>query len=299
MKNLRKEDLSLHCYVKDHVLPRNYVEFEEFVPLSFMSGISTDTSFVYEALTEMIPSPTSPGRGWVYFDEGFSLVSGTMEQINRVTVYSGSEVNGVLDLGVIPDTEYIIDYVDGRIVTSGTCDPTYVSYYWNYVSVVDEWDHVRAAEPPIMAIDVKPNLKGGYQLGGGIKNSRLVTIHIFASSKAERDDLVEYMYDAFYLNSCFYYDFPDGTILDFDGTFYGRKEDANKLTYLIDRSTVSGVIGNLEFHDVKARNVELPNIVIGSYETTLSDLNSYRARIDFEMISYTDGTVYENYKTCN
>jgi hypothetical protein len=150
MGRLRKEDLSLYYYIKDIVL-YPFMEMEEFIALSYMATASDpddqfDPYYVYEALTEMIPDPTERGRGWVYFDDildangtclqHYILVSGTNahgdqclgtpEQSNRITVYD-STVSGV-----ISDQNYMVDYIDGRIITSGTTTPAYVSYYWNY-----------------------------------------------------------------------------------------------------------------------------------------------------------------------
>jgi hypothetical protein len=188
----------------------------------------------------------------------------------------------------IPDTEYLIDYMDGRIITSGTCQPTYVSYYWNYVSVVDEWAAIEAAKPPVIVIDMYGTDKGGYQLGGGKKETRKVDIHVFASNPSERNDIVEAIYDSLYLKSCPLYDFPEGTILDYDGTWFGRKEDPNKLTSVFNRTTYPNIIGNLTFENVTTRHVSLPLVMTRDRnEVMLSDLNAYRSKISFDLVSYT------------
>jgi hypothetical protein len=309
MRKLRKEDLSLYYHIK-HLALIDFIEFEEFAPLREleMHEACTEEIRVYAALTdwcehdETLPNPTERGRGWVYLDEETvlsgtycgSTVSGSsyVEQRTRVTLYtlSGSIVSGVesIDYVPIPDTEYIVDYMDGRIITSGTCEPTHVSYYWNYVSVVDEWAAIEAAKPPVIVIDTYGTDKGGYQLGGGKKETRKVDIHVFASNPAERNDIVESIYDSLYLKSCPLYDFPEGTILDYDGTWFGRKEDINKLTSLFNRTTYPGIIGNLQFENVTARHVSLPLVMTRDRnEVMLSDLNAYRSKISFDLVSYT------------
>lgn len=289
MTKLRKEDLSLYYYIKDSVLI-DFAELEEDVPLEYVPAISSETSFVYEALTDMLPSPTARGRGWLYFD----TVSGTSpfcdrglptrEQSDRVTVYDslGATISG---------NNYIVDYIDGRIVTSGTVSPVEVSYDWHYVSVVDEWAAIQAEDPPVVVIDTHGTDKSGYQLGGGRKEGRKVSIHIFASSTAERNDIVEKIYDSLYLKSIPIYDFPQGSVLDYDGTFYNRKNNLDKDTNLFDRTVVSGV-GNLFFDNVTSRHVNLPLVMSrGTDQVMLSDLNAYRSKISFDMFSYTDGTI--------
>jgi hypothetical protein len=309
MRKLRKEDLSLYYHIK-HLALIDFIEFEEFAPLQEleMHEACTEAIRVYAALTEWcehdetLPNPTERGRGWVYLDEETvlsgtycgSTVSGSsyVEQRTRVSLYtiSGSVVSGVesIEYVLVPDTEYIVDYMDGRIITSGTCEPTHVSYYWNYVSVVDEWAAIEAAKPPVIVIDMYGTDKGGYQLGGGKKETRKVDIHVFASNPAERNDIVESIYDSLYLKSCPLYDFPEGTILDYDGTWFGRKEDINKLTSLFNRTTYPGIIGNLQFENVTARHVSLPLVMTRDRnEVMLSDLNAYRSKISFDLVSYT------------
>lgn len=313
MRKLRKEDLSLYYHIK-HIALIDFIEFEEYAPLNELElhEACTDSVKVYAALVEWcqgegamyetLPNPTERGRGWVYLDEE-TVLSGTycgetisgsnyIEQSNRVFVYtiSGTTISGVpvMEYVEIPDTEYLIDYMDGRIITSGTCQPTHVSYYWNYVSVVDEWAAIEAAKPPVIVVDMYGTDKGGYQLGGGKKETRKVDIHVFASNPSERNDIVEAIYDSLYLKSCPLYDFPEGTILDYDGTWFGRKEDPNKLTSVFNRTTYPNIIGNLTFENVTTRHVSLPLVMTRDRnEVMLSDLNAYRSKISFDLVSYT------------
>jgi hypothetical protein len=302
MKNLRKEDLSLYFYLKNVVLV-DFIEIEEDIPMEFISEASCyEVGYVYSALTEMIPSPTDRGRGWVYFDTcsgttticnldsdgnvltDYPTTSGIKEQSNMITVYDS---NGV----IIPDTEYIIDYIDGRVVTSGTATPDRIDYHFHYISLVDEWAAIQAAEPPVVVIDVMGTDKGGYQLGPGKRVVRKVDIHVFASDTAERNDIVETIYDGLYLRHCPLYDFSEGTVLEYDGTWYGRKENLNKLETLFNNSHVQGYLGDrcvLQFENVTTRHISLPLIMTQNRdEVMLSDLNAYRSKISFDMVSYT------------
>lgn len=310
MSVLRKSDLSLYLYLKDTVL-NCFVEREEYIPLQLMPELSDLTSYVYEALTEMVPSPTDTGRGWVHFDAvsgtnvnnctpftsvsgtdcNGDLVWGTPEQSERVVVYETS-VGGTLNS--VSCAEYMIDYIDGRIISSRALETPYVSYYWNYVSVVDEWAAVEASETPVVVIDVHGTDKSGYQLGGGKKIIRKVDIHVFASNPAERNDLIESLFDGLYNRSCSLYEFPTGSVLDYDGTFYGRRDTstpANKLTFLFSRESVSNM-ESLYFDNVTSRHISLPLLLSQSGDKImLSDLNSYRSKISFNLFSYDDRNV--------
>lgn len=303
MSKLRKEDLSLYYYIKDRVLC-NFIETEEYVPLQYIEELSCRyESEVYAANSSMIPSPIERGRGWVYFDkvvnnnglcidsytttsgyrpDGTYVAYGTPEQSNMIVV---RDVDGT----VISGTEYMIDYIDGRVVTSGTCSPYTVDYSFHYIAVVDEWAAIEASDPPVIVIDIMGTDKTGYQLGGGKKATRKVDIHVFASDPAERNDIVEALYDGLYLKSAPVYSFPNGSVLDYDGTFFGRKENMNKLETLFDRSRESGIIGNMEFNNVTSRHVNLPLLMTRSTdEVMLSDLNAYRSKVSFELVTYVN-----------
>lgn len=312
MKNLRKEDLSLYRYLKDTVL-REFVEKEEMVPLELLTELSCHGSYVYQAQSVLDPSPIDRGRGWVFFDcpqydaegdciyttdtcvpefvtvtgtdSGGTDCTGTPEQSNRVVIYDES-------LTAISGTPYLIDYADGRIIMeTNTVVPKFVDYYWNYISVVDEWAAIEAAEPPVVVIDTSGTDKEGYQLGGGKKVKRKVDIHVFAGNTSERNDIIETIHDGLYLKSAPVYDFPTGDVLDYDGTFYGRKHTFNKLTSLFNRTSLndlSELHGGMAFTKVSSRHVNLPLLMSRNRgEVILSDLNAYRSRVSFEIETYT------------
>lgn len=312
MNRLRKETTSLHRYIKDTVL-REFVESEQSVELEIIKDISYDNSFVYQALVDLeFQNSSDVGRGWLFFDctnydsNGYCVYSdnscspefvvvsgtdasgdfcyGTPEQINRVTVYDEY-------LNTIPPENYVIDYIDCRIITSDELIvPKYVDFHWNYVSLVDEWTLVRVAKPPIVVIDINGITKEGYQLGGGSKNNPTVDLHIFAGSSSERTDLVDVIYNGLYLKSAPIYEFPTGDVLDYDGTFYGRKENSDRFTTLFSRNTLNelGIThGGIRFDNVTARNVRMPDMLTRDRnEIMLSGYNNFRAKISFDMISF-------------
>jgi len=317
MSVLRKEDLSLYLYIKDTVL-KNFQETVELAPLNIINNLCSSNSFVYECASDIAPSPTGRGRGWVYFDTSNSTSScepyvsvsgtngdgdiayGTPEQSNKVTLYE-TTASG---LQVVDWKEYMIDYSDGRIIINRELLEPKVTYTWNYVSVVDEWAAVEADDTPVIVIDVNSTNKSGYQLGGGKKSERRVDIHLFASNPAERNDISEVIYDGLYNKSCPLYNFNSGSVIDYDGTFYGRKHlmdrepnPIDKTSYLFDRGLVEG-INKLYFDSVNSRNVSLPVVMSTSREgVMLSDLNSYRARINFNMYSYDNRNLYSTNNT--
>lgn len=316
MKQLRKEDMSLYRYIKDVALV-DFVEKEEMASLEIMPEICSSGVYVYQTLTDQVcvpdsdlfPKPTDHGRGWVFFDcpykdvdgycvsssgtytmvsgtdaEGTSCI-GTPEQSDRVVIYDDNLVT-------ISGVDYLIDYIDGRLVLgTDSITPAYVDYYWNYVSVLDEWPDTNAPEVPIVVVAVDQTDKMGYQLGAGKHVRRKAALHIFASSAAERSDLTETLYDALYLKCAPVYDFPTGDVLDVDGTFYGRKEDSNKLTSLFNRTTQNdlGILhGGMTFHEVQSRNIKTQSLIEGAYGAIqASDLNAYRSIISFEIQTYT------------
>lgn len=263
MKNLRREDLSLQHCIKNNILLDAFVETETDVSLTYLSDVSTSVSYVYEAESNMVPLPTSRGRGWVYVDSYADHV----EQSNSVIVKD--------NLGtVISGTNFMIDYVDGRVIfPNNTFNPVTVTYRWNYVAVVNEWSLIESSDVPVVVVDISEFRKEGFQLGGGKRVPRRVHLHVFASNTAERDDLVEVLYDGIYLKSCANQQFNKGTMIDWDGTFNENYE-------------YSVFNGNcyLKFDNLISRNINPPLLGVPSRDVTmLIDLNRYRARLSFDM----------------
>ncbi len=288
MYRMRTEDSSVYLYIKDTVLsPFIETQLQELVV--FEEYMSSDTSHVYSIESDLEPSPFERGRGLVYFDDLINVplvpdgtVSGTKEQRNRVKLYDEA-------MTLIDDNSYMVDYVDGRFITYPNIKPTYVSYDWNYVSVVDEWSAIIAADPPVVVIDLSATKKEGFQLGGGKKVTRKGTLIIFASSTSERNDLAEVLYDGLYLKSCPNYAFPEGTVLDYDGTFNGRKNVLDKDANEFSREILKGV-SDLKFDNVEMKHINLSiTMNKGKDEVALSDLNAYRSKITFDLVSWVEG----------
>lgn len=285
MYKLRKEDSSVYLYLKDLVLSE-FIEFQEKDSLVYSDTMSSEKYKVYTIDSYSDVNPFARGRGIVYFDDlsneplaASATYSGTREQINRVIVYD--EV-----LSIINETDYVVDYVDGRILALTEEIPAYVDYYWNYVGIVDEWDMVSTAKVPVVVLDINATKKEGFQLGGGKKVIRKGSVIIFASSSSERNDITEVLYDGLYLKSCPLYEFEKGMVLDYDGTFKGRKENLIKDTNLFSRITIDHT-SNLMFENVEMRHINLPTASTAS--TLPSDLNAYRSRITFDLVSYVEG----------
>lgn len=267
MKRVRKEDISLNHYIRNTVLA-DFIE-NDTATLVYLNEESSTGSYVYEAQSQLTPLPNGLGRGWCYLDNPSDIT----EQQNCVTVYDefGSVISG---------TDYRIDYIDGRVIFPNTAIvPSSVTYKWNYISVVDEWGLVESSEVPIVVIDISGFTKEGFQLGAGKRVPRKVNFHVFATDTAERDDIMETLYDGLYLRSCDNQSFPKGTMLDWNGTFNNNYEYA----------TISGS-SSLKFEDVEARSVSVPLMTIPNREMMmLSDVNRYRGRVRFTMYHWDEG----------
>ena len=269
MYALRLEDLSLQHFIKNKILADHFVETERDVDLTYLSDISTSSSYVYQADSNMDPLPSSRGRGWVYLDN----YSDNSEQTNSVIVKDS--------LGtVISGSNYMVDYIDTRVIfPNDGFSPAVVTYQWNYVAVVNEWDLIEASDVPVVVVDIVGFTKEGFQLGGGKRVPRRVHLHVFASNTAERDDLVEVLYDGIYLKSCAMQEFTKGTMMDWDGTFNDNYE----------YSVINGSC-YLKFENLASRNISPPLLGIPSRDVTmLIDLNRYRARLSFDMFHIEEG----------
>lgn len=269
---MRLEDQSLQHWIKGALIPLKWVEKVTNVPLVYNPNKSR-----FEAQIVWLPNFLEEGRGWVYFDAvgtGSCVLNSipTAEQSSRITVYNAVG-------GTISSAHYIVNYSDGAIVASGdttTPDgvPTTIDFTQYYVSVIDGWPGTEPPELPIVAVELGPYDKQPFQLGGGRKAVRNGTIHIFATSSAERDDLTEFLFDALYNRHIPVLDFREGEPLNYDGTF---------------NTSFSGPILQLNtnddsifyFRDVKAEPIH----VRGNY----TDINRFRSRIMFVMESYRDG----------
>lgn len=276
MKALRKEDLSLHHYLKNNVL-QDFIEEEKGVPLVYLSDESivppfesySGVSYVYEVVSNMEPSVVSKGRGLVYLDNP----SDTEEQTSSgtLTVYDAVGT-------VISGSNFDVDYVDGRVIFDNRdVIPASIDYKFHYVSLVDEWPDVQVADVPVVSIGISNFVKQGFQLGAGKFVMRRMDLNIFASNQAEKDDISECIYDNLYLKSCAHQTFTKGTMLDWDGRFN------NDYKYdIVDNSS------SLKFDNVESRTIKSTLMVPSRDSTMLSDLNRYRSRISFDMVHWEE-----------
>ena len=269
----RMEDMSLQHWLKDVLLPMQWVEQVVDCPLVFNNDKQR-----FEAQIVWLPNFLEEGRGWVYFDpagSGTCVKSDipATEQSTRVAVKNESDVT-------ITSSLYTINYLDGAIVLPGGAattaegTPTTVDFTQYYVSIIDGWPGTEPPEPPLIAVELKGYVKQPFQIGGGRKAIRNVVIHVFATSSAERDDLTEFLYDALYNRHIPVFDFREGEPLNFDGTY---------------NTDWTGPLLQLNLNDDALfyfRNVKVDNI---TGRQDWSDLNRWRSKISFTMESYRDG----------
>jgi len=195
------------------------------------------------------------------------------EQQSAITVYSGSGA-------VISGSDYMVDYIDGRIITaSDSIVPAAVTYKYFYVSLVNEWEDIEAADVPVVVVNIESFKKEGFQLGGGRVVPRRCHLHIFATNRSERDDLSELLYDGINQKCCPNQNWTKGSILDWNGTF----NDA----YIYETIEYHS---SLRFENVVSRNINPPLLggIPRKNMIMLSDLNRYRARIDFDMFHWEE-----------
>ena len=140
--------------------------------------------------------------------------------------------------------------------------------------MIDGWPGTNPPDAPLVAIEMGSYRKGPYQIGPGRIAKRNVTIHIYATSSSERDDLTEFLYDAFYNRHLAVLDYRQGEPLNYDGTF---------------NTAWTGDLLQLDNNDdalFNFRNVRAEPI---SFREEWSDLNMWRAKITFVAESYRMG----------
>ncbi len=269
---LRMEDMSLFHYIKDVIIPIKWVEKVVDAPLVYNADKQR-----FDAQIVWLPNFLGEGRGWVYFDQqgAEDCVTNSppgQEQTTRVTVKNESG-------STIDSSNYTVNYKDGAIVAIGGTTtpqgvPTTVDFYQYYVSVIDGWPGTSPPEPPLVAVDITGFKKKPFQLGGGRKSVRRVSLHVFATSSSERDDLTEWLHDAVYSRGVAVLDYRNGEPLNYDGTFNdGWSADLLQLNNNDDAI--------FKFEDVDVSFI--------SARQDWSDLNRWRSKISFTMVSYRDG----------
>lgn len=247
ISRLSKEQLSLYYYLKYEVISPAFAENVTNDSLEYDASLG---GYVAQA-TGVEPSPTSEGRGWVFFDDTLVgdkyVVDTSAEQTSKVSVTGASS--------------YTVDYVRG-VIKNPDATPTSVSYYWNYVSVLKYWPGVTPPPLPFVTISIESTTKEGFQLGGGVKNIRRVYIDIFATNTLERDDLTDTIQTALFDRTIAIKDFSTGSYLKYDGTF------DTSLSLPLDS------LGYMYMMDAEARNVHISSdwTEINKYRSTISSM---------------------------
>ncbi len=244
---LRIYELSIINYLKYEILPLAFAEREVTVPLVLDNDLGG-----YVAQSQMVPLPSSPGRGWQFFDEatvnGKQVINTIAEQTGRVQVAGAST--------------YTLDYVNGVVINPNTV-PSAVTYYWNYVSVIPGWPGATPPPTPIVAVDIDTSARGGFQLGGGSRDVIDVAIYVFATDEAEKRDITSVIHDALFNRTLPVRNWHEGSYLNFDGTFNTG----------FSPTVVSG-LGLGVFTEVVSR--------LNGPRIDISELNKHRSRITFQ-----------------
>lgn len=268
---MKLEDSSVQHWLKEAILPLKWVERVQNVPLTFSPERQR-----FEAEIVWLPNFLDEGRGWVYFDNvgAQSCVLNsvpTQEQTTRVEVFN--EGGSTID-----SSHYDINYLDGALTISGSTTPqgtpTTVTFTQHYVSLIDGWPGTEPPDPPIVAVQTENFDKHPFQIGGGRKAVRRYSIHIFATSSSERDDLTEFIHDALYNRHIPVIDYREGEPLTYDGFFNPTYSGA-----LLTLNNNDDAL--LYFRDIRAEYVNA--------RPEWSDLNKWRSRISFTMESFRDG----------
>jgi len=267
------EDMSLQHWLKEVILPIKWTERVVNNPLTYSPERER-----FEADITWFPNFMQDGRGWVYFD---TVTSGTYVPNSPPTSEQTAQVevrNAVG--GVIDSSHYTINYKDGAIIAAGgttTPDgvPTEVDYSQYYVSLLDAWPGIDPPDAPILAVEMGGYKKQGRQLGGGRKAVRTFTIHLFATSSSERDDLTEWIYDSFFQRHIPVVDYRDGEPLNYDGT-YNSSYTGN----LLQLNNNDDALFYFDKIVAEPININLSEI---------DDIHRFRAKITLTASSYRDG----------
>lgn len=250
---LRIYELSIINYLKYEVMPVHFLEQSASETLVLDSTLGG-----YVPQTSLLPSPTSRGRGWSFFDEatvnGQVVIDATSEQSSRISVVGAST--------------FTVDYVNGVIKNPDTT-PTSITYYWNYVSFVEGWPGEFPPPLPVVAVDINVSERAGFQLGGGSRDTLTCSVYVFATSEQEKRDITSVINDGLYSRTLSIKNWHEGSYLDYDGTFNTD----------FTPSVVAGV-GLGAFTNVVA-NLTGPR-------ADWSEVNRHRSRINFDFEVFRD-----------
>jgi len=245
---LRIEDITIYNYIKYQVIGLEFVESLIDQPLTYNSQLD----MYFPSYDNFEPSPVSKGRGWAVFDEVLGEIDTSSEQASRVTVPG--------------TTSYDVNYILGGIKNPDAV-PTTADFSWYYVSVIDGWPGIDPPPLPTVAVDITGTVRRGFQLGLGHLSSRRVNLHVFATNNAERDDIVEALFNGLFNKSTKLIDYSQGDYLDHNGFF-----DSSFTQPTLPASS------KIHFDNVSSRTMNN----IGEW----SDLNKYRANVSFDAVTY-------------
>ena len=281
MKLHRQEAISMHLYIKDTIIAPQYAEISTGMSLSPATTLinnqvvalpntwnleyDDDVDYGKEPFRRLEKDIDGLGRGLLYFDydsAGTTMVG--VEQTNRLTVYSGSDI--------VPALSYQINYLNGQLISTLDMSNYTVDYEWHFISVVDAWPWDEVPKLPIVTIFRGDADSYGYQLGGGAIREGNWVVEIFATNRGERDDLLDVIYEKTYMRRCPLYTFNNGLPLGFDGLY-----NNNFTTDLVVNQTA------MYFDDVRKKLTGLPSW--GFYDHEL--INRYRAQVTFTTRNYS------------
>lgn len=312
------EHLSLVTYLKEGVIARSFFQEAVNEPLTFdtdlyQGQIRTDYRIVDEALSSFQKLPVSEGRGWLSFDlseNNTSLIydpnSGYVSTFNT-PFYNSSfgvplkrETNYVVvrdQYGDIMDRSWTgLDYNGGRVrfpapttpsgVVASGLYPSTVDYRFHSVAVIDGWPDSENVPPmPLVVVYPESDDLEGFQIGGGIKFCRDYVIDVFATSKAERRNILESIRNGLYNKHCSVIDFnrsgfplkPHGSIND---SFIQELVDGGRTyhTYL----TLNPGNGHLLYF------VDIEVLYDISPADVVTKLMKYRGRIKLKTETFSD-----------
>jgi hypothetical protein len=133
-------------------------------------------------------------------------------------VYDSSNV-------VISNSDYKIDYRNGKIYRIGGAIPSKISYEFPYIAVLDAYNEDNRESDkldlPFIAADTSGQDKlKPLEIGGGKITDRITKIHVFCKNTAERDDVTQTLLDNIEERCCELIDFNlNGFPLNYDGTY--------------------------------------------------------------------------------
>jgi len=219
MKRARLEDLSLIFHLRNMVFSKEF-----YIPRVKDSLVSLGGDVYQIKLinsSPLMPNPFQRGRGLYFYDKISTpsgiVVDNSQEQSSIVTVYDIAD-------SVLSNTDYKIDYKNGKVTRLNGAAPAKISYEFPYVAVLDAYEENRESDKldlPFIAVETSGQEPlTPLEIGGGKITDRVTKISVYAKSTSERDDIVQTLLDNLEERCCMLIDFNlNGFPLNYDGTF--------------------------------------------------------------------------------